>query len=32
MAVVAACILWFAVIMYAIFGGADYGARGRRIG
>jgi cytochrome bd ubiquinol oxidase subunit II len=26
MAVAAACILWFAVIMYAIFGGADYGA------
>jgi NADH:quinone reductase (non-electrogenic) len=26
MAVAAACILWLAVIMYAIFGGADYGA------
>ncbi len=26
MAVAAACILWFGVIMYAIFGGADYGA------
>ena len=26
MAVAAACILWFAVIMYSIFGGADYGA------
>src|SRR6266508_3532356 len=26
MAVAAACILWFTVIMYAIFGGADYGA------
>lgn len=26
MAVVAAGILWFCVIMYAIFGGADYGA------
>jgi NADH:ubiquinone reductase (H+-translocating) len=26
MAVAAACILWFAVIMYAILGGADYGA------
>src|SRR5436190_1831149 len=26
MAVAAACILWFAVIMYSVFGGADYGA------
>jgi NADH dehydrogenase len=26
MAIAVACILWFAVIMYAIFGGADYGA------
>lgn len=26
MAVAVACILWFAVIIYAIFGGADYGA------
>jgi NADH:ubiquinone reductase (H+-translocating) len=26
MAIAAACILWFAVIMYAVLGGADYGA------
>jgi NADH dehydrogenase len=26
MATAAACILWFAVIMYSVFGGADYGA------
>jgi len=26
MAVACACILWFAVIMYSVFGGADYGA------
>src|SRR2546430_14826184 len=26
MAVAVACILWFAVIMYSVFGGADYGA------
>jgi NADH:ubiquinone reductase (H+-translocating) len=26
MATAAACILWFGVIMYAVFGGADYGA------
>ena len=26
MAIAAACILWFAVIMYSVLGGADYGA------
>src|SRR5436190_13705057 len=26
MAVAVACILWFAVIMYSVLGGADYGA------
>src|SRR6266516_1372120 len=26
MAIAAACILWFSIIMYSVFGGADYGA------
>jgi NADH dehydrogenase len=26
MAIAVACILWFSVIMYSVFGGADYGA------